>query len=157
MLQLLMLGGIETTTLLLGNLLHRVITEPAWPTRSRADPHLYEVAVEESLRLDSPTLGLFRTPNQACPVARRVASRGRQDDGAVRRRQPRSRAVGRPDAFRLDRDLNTLRRHYGFGHGIHLCLGAPLARLEGRVVLRGDRRAPARACATTASRIASPR
>ena len=41
-----------------------------------------------------------------------------------------------PDSFRLDRDRNQLRRHYGFGHGVHLCLGAPLARLEGRVALR---------------------
>jgi cytochrome P450 len=41
--------------------------------------------------------------------------------------------VGR---FRLDRDPIELKRHYAFGHGIHLCLGAPLARLEGRIALQ---------------------
>jgi cytochrome P450 len=48
-LQLLALGGIETTTLLLSNLLHRVIVEPNLAETLRADSALYEVAVEESL------------------------------------------------------------------------------------------------------------
>ncbi len=134
-LQLLMIGGIETTTLLLGNLLHRVITEPSLAETLRSHPHLYEVAVEESLRLDSPTLGLFRTPNQACPVGDVCIPRDAKTMVlfAAVNRDPA--LWDRPDEFRLDRDLNTLRRHYAFGHGIHLCLGAPLARLEGRVVL----------------------
>ena len=134
-LQLLLLGGIETTTLLLSNLLHRVIVEPDLAARLRQDAALSEVAVEESLRLDAPTLGLFRTANEACTV------RGVEvaHDAKV---MVLFAAVNRdpelwddPDTFRLDRDLNQLRRHYGFGHGVHLCLGAPLARLEGRVVL----------------------
>lgn len=135
-LQLLLIGGIETTTLLLSNLLHRVIVEPDLATQLRNRPELYGLAVEESLRLDSPTLGLFRTPNRACTV------RGLEilKDAKT---MVLFAAVNRdpdlwtdPNRFRLDRDANALRRHYGFGHGPHLCLGAPLARLEGRVVLR---------------------
>ena len=135
-LQLLLLGGIETTSLLLSNLLHRLITEPGLVDTLRADPSLDEVAVEESLRLDSPTLGLFRTPTQTCRV------RG-VEIPADAKTMVLFAAVNRdpelwddPDSFRLDRDRNQLRRHYGFGHGVHLCLGAPLARLEGRVALR---------------------
>ncbi len=135
-LQLLLLGGIETTSLLLSNLLHRLITEPGLADALRADPSLDEVAVEESLRLDSPTLGLFRTPIHTCLV------RG-VEIPADAKTMVLFAAVNRdpelwddPDSFRLDRDRNQLRRHYGFGHGVHLCLGAPLARLEGRVALR---------------------
>jgi cytochrome P450 len=135
-LQLLLLGGIETTSLLLSNLLHRLITEPGLAEALRADPSLDEVAVEESLRVDSPTLGLFRTPTHACHV------RG-VEIPADAKTMVLFAAVNRdpelwddPDSFRLDRDRKVLRRHYGFGHGVHLCLGAPLARLEGRVALR---------------------
>ena len=135
-LQLLVLGGIETTTLHISNLLHRVIVEPDLASTLAADPDLYHIAVEESLRLDAPTLGLFRTANDACPV-----------DGVTIPADTKTMvlfaAVNRdpalwnaPHEFRLDRDPVTLRRHYGFGHGIHLCLGAPLARLEGRVALQ---------------------
>ena len=135
-LQLLLIGGIETTTLLLSNLLHRVIGEPQLATQLRARPELYELAVEESLRLDSPTLGLFRTPTRTSTV------RGVEipEDAktmvlfAAVNRDPE--LWDDPHAFKLDRDATALRRHYGFGHGPHLCLGAPLARLEGRVVLR---------------------
>ena len=135
-LQLLLIGGIETTTLLLSNLLHRIIVEPELADQLRARPELYEVAVEESLRLDAPTLGLFRTPNRTCTV------RGVQipKDAktmvlfAAVNRDPQ--LWDHPHEFRLDRDAKALRRHYGFGHGNHLCLGAPLARLEGRVALR---------------------
>ena len=136
-LQLLLLGGIETTTLLLGNLLHRVIVEPDLARRLRAEPTRYEAAVEESLRLDAPTLGLFRTPNEAC-VVRDVTIPKDAKTMVLFAAVNRDPALWEePDRFRLDRDEVQLRRHYGFGHGIHLCLGAPLARLEGRVVLRG--------------------
>jgi cytochrome P450 len=105
-LQLLLIGGIETTTLLLSNLLHRVIVEPELATQVRARPQLDEVAVEESLRLDSPTLGLFRTPNRTCTV-RGVTIR--QDSKtmvlfAAVNRDPE--LWDDPHTFRLDRDPN---------------------------------------------------
>ena len=136
-LQLLMIGGIETTTLLLGNLLHRVImraragrlscaTRPAstsWPSRRAcvstprpsdwsAPPTAPAPSRDVEIPKDAKTMVLFAAVNRDPELW----------DG--------------PHEFRLDRDPTALRRHYGFGHGIHLCLGAPLARLEGRVVLR---------------------
>jgi cytochrome P450 len=135
-LQLLLIGGIETTTLLLSNLLHRVIVEPELASELRGRPERYEVAVEESLRLDSPTLGLFRTPTRTCTLWGVEIPKDAKTMVlfAAVNRDPD--LWDDPDAFKLDRDITALRRHYGFGHGAHLCLGAPLARLEGRVVLR---------------------
>jgi cytochrome P450 len=134
-LNLLMLGGIETTTLLLSNLLHRVIVEPDLATTLRADPTLTEQAVEECLRLDAPTLGLFRTPNQDCPIGDVTIPK---DTKTMVMFAAANRDPGiwtDPHSYRLDRDAARLRQHFAFGHGVHLCLGAPLARLEGAVVL----------------------
>lgn len=134
-LQLLVLGGIETTTLLLTNLLHRIIIEPTLAESLRGRADLVPIAVEECLRVDAPTLGLFRTPNETSTV------RGIEIPKDTKT-MVLFAAVNRdpalwvdPDTFRLDRDPQMLRRHFAFGHGTHLCLGAPLARLEGRVVL----------------------
>jgi cytochrome P450 len=101
-----------------------------------AEPGLAEVAVEESLRFDSPVLGLFRTTTKpiecrgvAIPGGAKVmllyGSADHDDD-----------VFDDPETFRLDRDLTRLRRqHLAFGAGVHFCLGAPLARLEGRIAL----------------------
>jgi cytochrome P450 len=134
-LQLLMLGGIETTTLLLGNLLHRVIVEPGLEHRLRSAPHLVETAVEESLRLDAPTLGLFRTPVADETVSATDIPKDAKTMVlfAAVNRDPALWAE--PNRFDVDRDPVRLRQHLAFGHGVHLCLGAPLARLEGKVVL----------------------
>ena len=134
-LALMLLGGIETTTMHLSNLLHRVATEPDIAASLRERPEQCALAVEESMRVDSPTLGLFRTPNEPVDVAGAPIP-------ADAKTMVLFAAVNRdpeiwddPDAFRLDRPSTQLHRHFGFGHGPHRCLGAPLARLEGRVVL----------------------
>ena len=134
-LALVLLGGIETTTMHLSNLLHRVVTEAGLAQRLRDDPGLLGIAVEESMRVDSPTLGLFRTPNTEQSVCDRVipADAKTMVLFAAVNRDPK--IWPHPDEFRLDREPSRLFRHFGFGHGIHRCLGAPLARLEGRIVL----------------------
>lgn len=134
-LALMLLGGIETTTMHLTNLAHRLATQPVIADELRECPELLEVAVEESMRVDAPTLGLFRTPTsdtRVCEV----------DIPADAKTMVLFAAVNRdpalwedPDSFRLDRPAHLMTRHFGFGHGPHRCLGAPLARLEGRVVL----------------------
>ena len=81
-------------------------------------------------------MGLFRTPNRTCTVRGVEIPKNAKTMVlfAAVNRDPE--LWDHPDEFRLDRDAKALRRHYGFGHGNHLCLGAPLARLEGRVALR---------------------
>ena len=137
MLVLLLLGGLETSTALLTNVLWRLLQEPERWEAVKADPSLIPVVVEESLRFDPPILGLFRTPTSdislhgvTIPAKAKVmlcfASANRDE----------RRGLADPEAFRLDRDLDEARDHLSFGFGAHFCPGAPLARLEARVTLR---------------------
>lgn len=133
---LLLLGGNETSTALLTNVLWRLLEVPERWHAVRADPTLIDSAIEESLRHDPPVLGLFRTttadttkhgvtmPHKA-KVMVCFASANR--DAAM---------FDAPDEFRLGRPVEELRRHLSFGHGHHFCPGAALARLEARITLQ---------------------
>jgi cytochrome P450 len=129
---LLLVAGNETTTNLIGNLLHVLADRPDLWQALRADRTLVAPAVEETLRYDSPVQLLWRT------AARDIDLHGttiREDERvmvvyAAANRDPD--AFPDPDTFRLDRQLN---RHLAFGHGIHYCLGAPLARVEAAIAL----------------------
>jgi cytochrome P450 len=132
----LLLGGNETTTSLITNLMWRVLSDRSLWEQIKADPSLVDVAIEESLRFDSPVLGLFRTSMKPVelhgveiPEKSKVmvtyASANRDPD-----------LFDDPDTFRLDRGLMETRRHIAFGFGHHYCPGASLARLEARVAIR---------------------
>ena len=132
----LLVGGNETTTSLITNLFWRLLDEPGLIDTLRADPDLDAVAVEESLRLDAPVIGLYRTavgeqelagvmlPDRAKIMATFAAAN----------RDPE--VFDEPDRFRLDRDPDQLRKHVAFGLGHHFCPGAHLSRLEARIALR---------------------
>ena len=118
------------------------------------DPALIPNAVEESLRFDPPVLGLCRTPNEdttidgvdivaGAKVMVLYASANRDEH----------RFPDRPDDFVVDRPLLETRKHYSFSWGIHHCLGAHLARLDGARRHRGAGGAAARACASTVNRL----
>jgi cytochrome P450 len=135
MLLLLLLGGNETSTALLTNVVWRLLEVPERWEALRSSPELVDVVVEESLRHDPPVLGLFRTPTHdvtlhgvAIPEKAKVmlcyASANRDD--AV---------FDDPEQFRLDRAPDDVRRHLSFGFGAHFCPGAALARLEARITL----------------------
>jgi cytochrome P450 len=133
----LLVGGNETTTSLITNAIVRLTEVPERWERLRREPGLVDVAIEESLRFDPPVLGLFRTTN--CPVTMGDVDLPAQAKVmllyAAANRDPS--AFDDPDTFSLDRDLDQLRRHHlSFGYGIHVCLGAALARMEARIVLR---------------------
>lgn len=132
----LLTAGNETTTSLLLNLVLRLTERPELLDRLRDEPDLCEVAVEESLRFDSPVLGLWRTPNadEELRGAHIPADHKTQVLFSSANRDP---AVwDDPDEFRLDRPLERVRNHLAFGAGAHFCLGAALARAEGRIGLR---------------------
>ena len=132
----LLLGGNETTTSLVTNMMLRLLEVPARWEAVKADPSLIDVAVEESLRYDPPVLGLFRTSiaettlhDVDLPVKTKLMV-----TYASANRDP---SVWRdPDEFRLDRTPDELRQHLSFGLGHHFCPGAHLSRLEGRITLR---------------------
>jgi cytochrome P450 len=133
---LLLLGGLETSTALLTNLLWRLLEDPSRWHAVRADAGLFDAAIEESLRFDPPVLGLFRTPTRnlelhgvTIPHKAKVmlcfASANRDES-----------QWDEPDEFRLDRAPDVGRSHLSFGFGAHFCPGAALARLEARVTLQ---------------------
>ena len=130
LLRLLIIAGIETTTNLIGNGLLALLRHPGELERLRADPALIPGAVEELLRYDSPSQATFRRALADCEV----------NGFPLRRRDNLILLLGSanrdPGAFDAPDRLDVARRdtaHLSFGRGIHHCLGAPLARLEGRV------------------------
>ena len=133
---LMLLGGNETTTALLTNVLWRLLEEPARWAALRDDPSLVDLAIEESLRHDSPVLGLFRTPTRDV-VLHGVTIPTKAKTMVCYASANRDETVWpAPDEFRLDRAADDVRRHVAFGFGAHYCPGAALARLEARVTLR---------------------
>jgi cytochrome P450 len=130
--QLLLVGGQETTTNLINNAILCLVENPDQLARLRAAPDLLPSAVEEVLRYRSPFQWFYRATRRDVEVHGRVIPAGKLVLTVVgsANRDPRQF----PDAGRFDitRDPNP---HLAFGHGIHFCLGAPLARLEARVAL----------------------
>ena len=132
MLRLLLIAGNETTTNLIGNGVLALLRHPDQLQRLRDDPSLIPSAVDELLRFDSPVQTDFRRVLSDCEV----------NGFAVRKRDNIVVLLGAanrdPDVFddpdRLDVGRGD-RSHLSFGRGIHHCIGAPLARLEGRIVL----------------------
>lgn len=129
---LLSAGG-ESTTSLLGSALHHLASHPELQDDLRLDAELLTPFVEEMLRLESP----FRYHLRHTPAATELRGVEVPAGAAVlllwgaANRDPAE--FDDPDEVRLDRKAP--RHHLGFGRGIHLCVGAPLARLEATVVL----------------------
>jgi cytochrome P450 len=132
---LLLFAGHETTTHLIGNGLLALLAQPAALKEMRErchEPAFVESAVEELLRYDSPSIAQGRVAAQDYELGgRRVRTGDRLFlmQGAANRDPAQFDA---PESLRLARDPNP---HIAFGFGIHFCVGAPLARLEGRLAL----------------------
>lgn len=129
---LLLVAGNETTTNLIGNMMNLLVDRPDLWQRLRDDRSLVEPAVEEALRFDSPVQFLYRKLMEDVELrGKRLRAGERVVIGfAAANRDPRQ--FDDPDTFSIDREP---RRHLAFGHGIHFCLGAPLARVEGKTAL----------------------
>jgi cytochrome P450 len=129
---LLLFAGHETTTNLIGNgalaLLHHPAAARAW----RDDPELAAPAVEELLRYDGPTAAMVRVAREDLRFGGRMVKGGDRLFLMINAADRDPRQFTEPDRLDFRRADN---RHIAFGHGIHFCLGAPLARLEGQVAL----------------------
>ena len=132
MLRLLLAAGNETTANLIGNGVLALLRNPDQLQRLREDPALIPSAVEELLRYDSPVQADFRRVLEDCEV-NGFPLRKRDNIVALLGAANRDPGVFEdPDSLDVGRGQ---RAHLAFGRGIHHCLGAPLARLEGRIVL----------------------
>jgi pimeloyl-[acyl-carrier protein] synthase len=125
-----MVGGLETTTNLIGNGLLSLLRNPDQMELLQSEPELVPSAVEELLRYESPSQHTARlAPDDVelggQPIRRRQAVIAVM--GAANRDPERFRD---PDRLDLDRQDN---RHVAFGWGGHFCFGAPLARIEGQI------------------------
>jgi cytochrome P450 len=130
---LLSAGG-ESTTSLLGNAVRMLAENPALQQRLRAQPEHVDVFVEEALRLESP----FRQMLRSVPRDTTLGGVDIPADSTVLllfaagNRDPAQ--FDNPDGVDLTR--GSPKRHLAFGHGIHFCVGAALARIEARAVLQ---------------------
>jgi cytochrome P450 len=129
---LLLLAGNETTTNLIGNGLLALCRHPAQQNRLRENREMIPKAIEEMLRFDPPVQMTLRVPTAATNVS------GTDIPAnslcfillAAANRDPAH--FPQPENFDVARDPN---EHVAFGEGIHFCLGAPLARLEGAIAI----------------------
>ncbi len=132
----LLTAGSATTTIMLSNIVNRLLTEEGALDRLLADPGLIPIAIEETLRLDAPVQGLFRTNDKSVELGGELLEKDTKVMLLWAAGNLDPAVFDNPMKFDLDRDLAKVRRHLAFGYGTHFCRGAPLARLEGDVFLR---------------------
>lgn len=134
MIFILIVAGHVTTVHLIGNAVLALLNHPDQLARLKANPELVKGAVEETLRFWGPV-------EMASPrYAREVLSLGNETIAQGQVVFPVLAAANRdperfPDPDRFDIARPDASRHIAFGKGVHLCLGAPLARIEGQVAL----------------------
>jgi cytochrome P450 len=129
-----LVAGNETTTSMLGFMMRLLLEQPERWRQVREEPHLIPRAVEEVLRLESPFLGLSRMTTEAVEVggvqlpagARLLVCFASGNRDAARFAEPE----------RYEPLRQNVQQHLAFGKGLHVCVGAGLARLEGQVALQ---------------------
>lgn len=130
---LLLFAGHETTTNLIANGMHALMQYPEQLELLQNDLSLVDNAVEEFLRFEGPAAVVVRIAKQPLEIGGKQIAEGERvflglnaaDHDAARFDAPQELNVTRPG-----------RKHIAFGMGVHTCLGAPLARLEGRVAFK---------------------
>jgi cytochrome P450 len=126
-------AGQETTVRLIGTALRRIGDEPETQAQLRANRDLVPRFIEETLRTEGPILGEYRLAVKTTELGGVHIPAGTPiflANGAANR-DPRQFEC--PAEFRVSRE--NVRRHIAFGHGIHTCPGAPLARSEARITV----------------------
>ena len=130
---LLVMAGFDTTVNLIASGTLALLTHPGEKTRLRQDPSLLPAAVEELLRFTNPVNHANdRFTTEDVPVGDVVIPAGEWVLPAISSANRDPAQFPDPDRLDLGRDTSG---HVAFGHGIHYCLGAPLARMEAEVAL----------------------
>ena len=130
--QLLIVGGQETTVNLIANAMLCLLEHPDQLARLRAAPDLLPAAIEEVLRYRAPLQWVMRTPRRDVAMHGQIIPAGKLVLPMIGSANRDPKQFRDPNRFDIAREPNP---HIAFGHGIHACLGAPLARLEARIAL----------------------
>ncbi len=129
----LIVAGHDTTTSLLGNSVVALLRNPAQLAQLRSDPSKIGAAIEEFLRYDAPVPhSTFRFATEPVEVGDSVIPAGAQVIICLAAANRDAEWYAHAEVLDIDRAET---RHLAFGHGIHHCLGAPLARTEGQLAL----------------------
>jgi cytochrome P450 len=132
--QQLLVAGNETTTKMLTEMMRLLAENPDQWARVKADPSRIPPIVEETLRLSTPTQGMFRIATRDVELAGVHVPKGSRVVIVFMSANRDESLFSEPDEF--DPDRANLSDHLAFGKGTHFCLGANLSRLEGRVALQ---------------------
>ena len=129
---LFLFGGHETTTNLIGNGVRTLLQHPAAAEQVRRDDNITKSAVEEILRYDGPTLASVRLVKTEHERHGKTLRKGDRVFVMIHGANHDPAQFEKAAEFDISRNPNP---HLTFNYGIHFCLGAPLARLEGDVAI----------------------
>jgi len=129
---LLLIAGHDTTVNLIGNGMLALLRHPDQFALLKAHPELIQPAVEEFLRYESSSQMTGRIAHEDVEYGGKVIHRGDQINLLLGSANHDAAQFSDPDRLDITRKDN---KHIAFGHGIHYCLGAPLARLEAQVAI----------------------
>ena len=129
--QQLLVAGNETTTKTLTEMIRLLAENPVEWEKLKADPSRAEKVVEETLRLSTPTQGMWRILTKDTELGGVQLTKGQRIIIVFASANRDEALYDDPDGFNPDREH--LRENLAFGKGIHFCLGANLSRLEGKV------------------------
>jgi len=130
---LLIVAGHETTVNLIGNGMLALLEHPEQMRLLRADPSLLPSAIEELLRYTAPvSLSSPRWASEDIPMHGKVIRKGEMVFASLIGADTDQQQFPDPEVLDILRQEN---QHVAFGKGIHYCLGAPLARLEGQIAI----------------------
>jgi len=129
---LFLFAGHETTTNLIGNGIRALLENPDQKARFLADPSFVASAVEEMLRFEGPTGAVVRVVKETFELRGKTLHKGDRVYAMVNAANHDPAVFDTPSRFDIARTPN---RHLTFNHGIHFCLGAPLARAEARIAI----------------------
>jgi cytochrome P450 len=130
---LLLAAGNETTTNLIGNGMLALLRNPEQLALLQSNLSLVEPAVEELLRYDGPVQGTARVALEDVEIGGQSIEEGQLVLTLLGAANHDPALFTDPDELDITRQDN---RHVAFGYGIHFCLGAPLARMEGQIAFR---------------------
>ncbi|BBZ15485.1 cytochrome P450 [Mycobacterium branderi] len=131
-LQLLIVGGLDTTGGALGQMIIEFCRDPAIPALLRTKPELIPPAIEELLRLNAPMVAIARTATRDVEVGGRQIKKGDRIMMYWASANRDEEVFANPDSFDLER---ANKRYIAFGVGPHRCVGSNLARMNLRIAL----------------------